>query len=86
MSMEPKHPTQPIVTDDDGVRRFKQNKIIGWLFDRGHIDLNRISFEEFPPEDAAQLAQLLGYSVCGFGELSYVSDDEWARATKGEPL
>jgi hypothetical protein len=88
VDQEPKHPTQPIVNDSQGVRRFKANKILKYLFENGNIDLNQIGRMAakgwFSDEDQVQLAQLIGYSVSGFGELSYVSDEEFKHATKGE--
>lgn len=35
---------------------------------------------DFPQEDRVQLAQLIGYSQEGFGELSYVTNKDYARA------
>lgn len=43
-------------------------------------DLNTLSLMNFEREDWVQLAQLLGYSVSGFGELSYVEESDYARA------
>lgn len=39
-------------------------------------DLNEIMLRKFSNEDRMQLAQLIGYSVSGFGSLSYVSRRE----------
>jgi hypothetical protein len=72
-----KHPVQPIYVEVNGVTRFKPNKIIQFLFNSGRLDLNEIVCMEFPREDHVQLAQLLGYSVYGFGYLSYVDDEDW---------
>lgn len=63
---------QPIYLAKDKVMRFKENKIIVHLFESGKLDLNAIACMDFPKEDRIQLAQLLGYSVSGFGDLSYV--------------
>ena len=68
-----KHPTQPVIMDANGVHRFKRNTIISHLYSIGKIDLNAIACEQFPIEDRRQLAQLLGYSVSGYGELSYTA-------------
>ena len=35
----------------------------------------------FSDEDRAQFAQLIGYKLCGFAELSYVTDEKYNRAT-----
>ena len=36
---------------------------------------HNIAVKGFSQEDQEQFAQLIGYSVSGFGDLSYVSDD-----------
>lgn len=75
----PKHPRQPLVTDEHGVIRFQSNGIIEWLFTHGHLSLNEIAFLPFDDADRRQLAQMLGYSASGYGDLSYVSADEAAE-------
>lgn len=70
----PTHPLQPIV-EIDGIRRFKANAIVQHLLDKGSIDLNMLSVIDFSQEDREQFAQLIGYSVSGFGDLSYVRDE-----------
>lgn len=70
-----RHPMQPVVLVD-GVARFKQNGIIDWLFNTGRLDLNTIAaIGDFTDEDRMQIAQLLGYSVDGFADLSYAAED-----------
>ena len=76
-----KHPIQPLLKDDDGIIRFKQNDIVRWLLDAGPFDMNMIAITPFKKEDREQFAQLIGYSLCGFGELSYVSDETINKAT-----
>lgn len=76
------HPMQPIVRAKDGVIRFKPNAILAYLCDRGAIDLNALAVMKFPREDREQLAQLIGYSVSGFGELNYVRRKTLRRADK----
>lgn len=75
-----KHPIQPLQLDDKGVLRFKENAIVRHLLDNGGIDLNNLACLEFSREDREQFAQLIGYSLSGFGELGYVSDDTYAVA------
>lgn len=75
-----KHPIQPLAKDKDGVVRFKPNAIVRHLLDKGGIDLNQLAHMEFSQEDREQFAQLIGYSLSGFSELSYVSDDTYAAA------
>lgn len=76
------HPTQPIRPDKRGVQRFKVNKIVEHLYDHGVIKMNELARLKFSPEDRVQFAQLIGYSIQGFGELSYVSDKAYERAVR----
>ncbi len=66
-------PMQPIELDAKGVVRFRGNAIVRHLLEHGGIDLNMLARLEFSQEDREQLAQLIGYSVSGFGDLSYAS-------------
>lgn len=66
-----KHPMQPIVTDARGVKRFKANAIVQFLLDAGPYDMNKLAMMPFRVEDRQQFAQLIGYSVDGYEELSY---------------
>lgn len=81
-------PMQPLEFDDRGTLRFKENKIVRRLLDyskqRGY-GLNEIALEDFTDDDRMQLAQLIGYSLSGYGELSYVSDESWERAAAATP-
>lgn len=74
-----RHADQPLEHDPEGVERFKGNKIVRFLLDAGPFDLNQLSLMPFAREDWVQFAQLIGYSACGWGELSYVTDDDWNR-------
>ena len=79
----PKHPMQPLVVDDHGITRFKKNSIVRYLLDAGPFDMNSLDLiPSFSDEDRTQLAQLIGYSMSGFGELSYVDDDTYAEMEK----
>lgn len=63
--------------------RFKANAIVVHLLDvasRNGCDMNTLACMEFSDEDRVQLAQLIGYSLGGFGSLSYVSDEAYERA------
>lgn len=73
---------QPIVVLDDDIPRFKENKIVTFLLRAGPYDMNKLALMPFSKEDWEQFAQLIGYSVCGFEELSYVSDEAVERAGK----
>jgi hypothetical protein len=73
-----KHPIQPLEIDSGGVLRFKRNAIVDHVLDaakRGGVDLNSIACGNFSQDDRNQFAQLIGYSVCGFAELSYHDPD-----------
>lgn len=76
--MNDKHPMQPILLVD-GIARFKQNAIVRFLLDTyPDVDMNRLACIGFSEEDRSQFAQLIGYSVSGYGDLSYAIDVEKA--------
>lgn len=81
MSVTPRHPTQPLVADSEGTIRFKQNAIVRFLLDEGRHDMNALAVMNFSDEDREQFAQLIGYSLSGYGELSYVSDASYETAS-----
>jgi hypothetical protein len=74
------HPVQPLALDSKGVLRFKENKIVRHLLDKGGIDLNALACLDFSAEDRQQFAQLIGYSLSGYGGLSYVDEDAYRTA------
>jgi hypothetical protein len=74
------HPIQPLITSPDGVTRFKGNAIVRFLLDAGPFNLNQLAIMQYSDEDREQFAQLIGYSLSGFGELSYVSDKTYNTA------
>lgn len=74
------HPVQPLYRDEQGTTRFKSNRIVRYLLDAGFTDLNKLAIMNFPQEDYEQFAQLIGYSLGGFGDLSYVRDTTYDRA------
>ena len=76
------HPIQPIEKDKHGILRFKENKIVSYLLDNGKISLNKIAVMDFSREDRQQFAQLIGYSLSGYSELSYVDDESYYTAEK----
>ena len=77
-----KHPMQPIERDEQGTIRFRPNKIIRYLCDAGKIDLNALAIMPFENDDMMQLMQLLGYSVSGFGDLSFADPEVVAEADR----
>lgn len=70
-----KQPMQPIERDPSGVIRFKKNEIVRYLLDRGFVTMNDLAILPFSKEDREQFAQLIGYSVSGISDLSYVSEE-----------
>lgn len=75
-----KHPIQPIYKDEHGVERFKSNEIVKFLLANCSHDMNALAGLPFSNEDREQLAQLIGYSLSGFSELPYVSDETYEKA------
>lgn len=79
--MAKKHPMQPIALDSEGVARFRANPLVRFLLDAGPFTMNTLAvLPNIPAEDRAQFAQLIGYSVSGYGDLSYAVDVERADA------
>lgn len=68
-------PMQPIYLDDHGVVRFVANGIVRFLLDAGPFDMNMLAQMPFEAIEYEQFAQLIGYSVGGFSELSYASPE-----------
>lgn len=80
---KPAHPMQPIWMTPEGVARFVHNDAVKLLLahsQRHGFGLNELMLHDISPEDRMQLAQLLGYSVSGFGDLSYADPDVVAEA------
>ncbi len=70
-------PIQPIVD-----YRFVENKIVRMLLDNGPFDMNDIAGWDVSRQDRIQFAQLIGYSVSGFSDLSYVDDETYEAAER----
>ena len=75
-------PIQPLYTDDHGTVRFRKNIIVRYLLDHGGLDLNQLE-RALPdcPDDWEQFAQLIGDTLDGWAELSYVREDTHAIAS-----
>jgi len=73
-------PIQPIINDEQGRPRFVTNRIVETLLDSGELDMNALAVMDFTDEEREQFSQLIGYSLGGFGELSYVSDQAYTAA------
>ncbi len=86
MSKRNAQPMQPVIVAKDRVHRFKRNAIVCWVLDAldatGRKALNEIAVMPFTQDDREQFAQLIGYSVSGFGDLSYVRDATYEKAAK----
>jgi hypothetical protein len=81
--VDQKQPIQPITVDGHGVIRFKENAMVQALLDHGQkhgLGLNELHMMDFSADDRMQLAQLIGYSVSGYGSLSYVTSDNYNAA------
>ena len=79
------HPIQPLQRDEDGVLRFRANAIVRYVLNWGRAHghgLNEIATMEFSKEDWRQFAQLIGYSLDGYGDLSYVDEAAYEEARK----
>lgn len=79
------HPTQPLYHDENDTLRFKHNRIVAFLLDAGPFDMNQLAVMDFSREDREQFAQLIGYSLGGFSELSYVRNKTYKRAAESAP-
>lgn len=84
-------PQQPIVWSrrpqdgPGGVIRFQANAIVRDLLDfatEHGFGLNEIAAKNYPRQDREQLAQLIGYSTSGFGELPYARRSVVAAADR----
>lgn len=78
-------PMQPMFVDQAGGARFVENTIVRFLLDEASAgrkcDLNRLATRNFPQADWEQFYQLIGYSLRGYHELSFISDESALAAT-----
>lgn len=78
-------PMQPVVLASDEVIRFKENRIVYALLEnsrRHGYGLNEATRDDYTPDERMQMAQLIGYSVSGYGSLSYVTDESYEEAER----
>lgn len=84
--MKKLHPTQDIILDSNNTPRFRKNAIVNSMLEMGKLagifNLNTLALQQYSDEDRMQLAQLIGYSISGYGDLSYVSDESYSEAEK----
>lgn len=85
--MKRTQPDQPLQRDEDGSLRFRPNEVVRALLDgateRG-FDLNALAARccAVDRQEWVQFAQLIGYSQSGWGDLSYVTDEDWNRVDR----
>ena len=78
-----KLPMQPLHRDNHGTIRFVENRIVRDLYDAaaqaGLMDMNSICIDahkgKYTDQEQMQFAQLIGYSLGGFSELNYSSQE-----------
>lgn len=78
-------PMQPIRDTGGGTARslrFVENRIVSVLLETSPLDMNALACMDFTAQERIQFAQLIGYSLTGFGELSYVDDESYATAVR----
>lgn len=75
-------PIQPLYIDHRGVLRFRGNSLVRYILEAGGIDMNDLACLPFPVEDRRQFAQLIGYSLSGYGDLSYVDNATYESAER----
>lgn len=82
----PAMPMQPIHVAPDGYVRFAANRLVRHLLDEAtagrKCDMNALAWVEVTQSERMQFAQLIGYSISGYGELSYVTDESYDAAWK----
>ncbi len=82
------HPIQPLEEDEHGTLRFKKNAIVcdmsKFLIDNGFgfKEISSGKCRNYQNEDLQQFAQITGYSLYGYGELSYVDEEAYRTAEK----
>jgi hypothetical protein len=63
---------------EDGVLRYRENKVIGWLQERGGSVMNEVAVMHqrglFSMEDMMEFYRLIGYSLSGFEEIWHEKD------------
>lgn len=75
---------RPIIMKD-GIVRFRENVLVRALLAEAQkrgFGLNELVGVSATQEDQEQFAQLIGYSLSGYHELSYVSDEAALAASK----
>jgi len=67
-----------VVEDDDGVLRYRENKVVSWLRESRNQCMNEIAVMHqrgmFTLEDMMEFYRLIGYSLSGFEEIWHEKD------------
>lgn len=78
---------QEIITDSDGIKRFKENPVVKYLFEQF---ANELPIEQFEDDDLVQFAQLIGMPIEQFKTQDYVYSqilpDELNQALEGNTV
>lgn len=67
---------QPVdtIVDDNGTQRFIENEVVGWLFDSGQLDMEKMFLafsrgHQFSLDSYMEFYMSLGYTLGGFEEV-----------------
>ena len=85
MSELRRHPMQQLLLQSD-TPCFRENAIVIYLLDEGPFDMNHLAAQPFSSQDREQFAQLIGYPLNGFAELSYVSAEALVEGGRAAEL
>lgn len=77
-------PMRPIFIDDANRPAFKGNAVIQYLVRSGKLNMvqavEKIADKSLPQEDIDEFYQLVGYSIGGYCEIKFVSDESCEKA------
>lgn len=78
---------QPVIRRGDGQAAFQENAVVRFLLDwasQRDMNLNTLAILPFPRDDYEQFYQLIGYTIGGYSEMSFVSEESYAKAAAEE--
>ena len=73
---------RPMILDEQGTLRFRENAIVCHLLDDGPFTMNDLAVGDYSIADREEFLMLIGYSVEGFSEISYVTDATFKRVSR----
>lgn len=73
-------PLQPTRIDKHETLRFTRNRMVELCLEMGPVDMNMLAILPFTQTERQQFAQITGYSVSGYGDLSYCDDESYRAA------